>query len=262
MTELLDLHVYTNNSPGGLDKVSFLCEQAVMRDLRGIAFTDICAADAPDRAQTRRRLRHAFFDAAKAKHLFQESLLVLCGIEFEQALADPVFCREILRRERYDVVLTSVVRSPDGSPFPVGPDMTPEEIGAFAHDYAGALLSTVEKTEFDVLARPLAPLRRMRGDLSVFLSALDLPLKALAERDLALEIDTRDVIGSERIRDLYFSLLQCFRAHGGRRITIGSESYHFEDLGNGVQISIAAAKRAGFENMTFFEGRDAYEMPL
>ena len=88
MNEILDLHVYTNNSVCGHDKVSFLCETAVSKGIRALAFTDLCSIDAGGAADTQRRLRHSYFDMSKAKQLYFNAVSVFAGIEFEQAFAD------------------------------------------------------------------------------------------------------------------------------------------------------------------------------
>ncbi len=41
MAYLMDLHVYTNNTPGTKDKISFLCETAVERNIRAVAFLSL-----------------------------------------------------------------------------------------------------------------------------------------------------------------------------------------------------------------------------
>ena len=98
MDEVLDLHVYTNNSVCGHDKISFLCETAVEKNIRGLAFTHLCRVDAPEDFDMHRRLRHSFFDICKAKQLFFDSVAVFAGVEFEQAVAAPALVDDILKR--------------------------------------------------------------------------------------------------------------------------------------------------------------------
>ena len=176
MDEILDLHVYTNNSVCGHDKVSFLCETAVEKEIRGVAFTDLCRVDAPEDYDMHRRLRHSYFDICKAKLLFFGAVSVFAGIEFEQAVAAPALAADILSRQRYDIVLTAVGRNRDGSPFGLTPETDPAAFRAFADSYAAMLCETIETTDFDVLSRPVAPLRQCGAAPDYFESAMREPL--------------------------------------------------------------------------------------
>ena len=60
MAYLMDLHVYTNNTPGTKDKISFLCETAVEKNIRALAFTDIITPETDSRVDLKRQVRHAF----------------------------------------------------------------------------------------------------------------------------------------------------------------------------------------------------------
>ncbi len=258
MKNSFDLHVYTNNTKGGNDKVSFLCETAVKKGLRAVAFTDRCDIDHFDKYDSKRRLRHSYFDMARAKSVFFDSLLVLCGIEFTQAVTDPGHVAEIIGCQQYDIVLSSVTRRPDGTEFGVGFDMPQEAFNDFAADYAEQITRTVEKTDFDVLSKPLAPLRNTNADLGFFEDSMLPVMRLLAEKDKAIEINTKDLLGSERIRDLYIRLLRAFREAGGKYVAIGSESCFNEEIGNGADLAQTAAKMAGFEHVALFDKRIPY----
>lgn len=262
MEHFFDLHVYTNNTKGGNDKVSFLCETAVSKGLRAVAFTDRCDMAHFDKYDSKRRLRHSFFDMARARSVFFDSLLVLCGIEFTQALSDPKHVEEILSAQQYDIVLSSVSGAPDGTEFGNAFAMTQEEFNAFSLSYADLLKQTVERTDFDVLSKILAPLRGVTVSTDFFAECLSPVLKLLAEKEKALEIDTKDLTGSDKLRNLYTRLLTDFKAAGGKYITVGSESYFHEEIGNGADIAYTAAKLSGFDGITLFDKRIPYLISL
>ena len=261
MTELLDLHVYTNNSPAGNDKIAFLCEKGVEKGLRGAAFTDLCPLDQPETPDLRRRLRHAYFDACKGKQVFFGSFSVFAGIELELACLRPEAAERILSRQRYDIVLSSVSRPAEGG-FGLSPDLPPEAFFDFCARYAAMLCDTVKNTDFDVLSRPLAPLRGLRTDFSVFEEAMQTPLRMLAESGRALEIDARDLTGSERVRDLYLRLIEAFRSFGGAYVTLGSESSFYDEVGAGIELAADALRRAGFQQTFFYDQRIPYGLDL
>ena len=259
MSYLLDLHVYTNNSPGTKDKISYLCETAVEKHLRAVAFTDVIEARAESAFDTKRRVRHAFFDIAKVKLLFFDSVTVFAGIEFREACLAPEMVRHVLASQHYDIVLTSVSRYGPEEPFGLTPDMPQDAFNAFADRYAELLLQTVRETDFDVLSRILAPLRDTRADFSYFEERMKPVLDALAAAEKALEVDTKDILGSESIRDLYLRLVEYFREAGGKYITVGSECMAHDEIGAGIELATQAVKRAGFGQLTFYDQRLPYQ---
>lgn len=258
MSNLLDMHVYTNNTPGTKDKISFLCETAVQKDIRGVAFTDTVNLDDCDAFDIRRRVRHSFFDISKAKQLFFDSLTVFGGIELRQAVCNPDQAKKIVSSQNYDIVLTSVSRFNKDDEFSLSSDMPAEAFNSFSERYCDMLLRTVTETDFDVLSRPLAPLRETTADYAYFEQSIIPVLDALAKREKALEIDTKDILGSERIRDLYLRLVVHFKNAGGKYITIGSECISHDELGAGIELTMNAARRAGFEEITFYDQRIPY----
>ncbi len=257
-----DLHVYTNNTDGGNDKVSFLCETAVAKQLRAVAFTDICDIAAFSARDSHRRLRHSFFDTAKAKQLFCDSLMVLSGIEFANVLFNPQQAAKVLLKQEYDIVLTSVTQIRT-EPNTLSPDAGDKNaLLTFAEEYCAELKSVIKNTDFDVLSRIMLPFRNYNGEIASAEDAFADVMKALAERQCALEINTKDLVGSERVRDFYFTLIQMFKSSGGRYVTVGSESYCNDEVGNAVDIGMSAAARAGFSEITLFERRIPYTIPI
>lgn len=262
MENFFDLHIYTNNTKGGNDKVSFLCETAAAKGLNAIAFTDICDIDLFEKYDTKRRLRHSYFDMTRARSVFFGPLLVLCGIEFAQAVANRELVNTILSGQEYDIVLTSVTRYPDGREFGIGYETPQEDFNAFAAAYADLLTRTINETDFDVLSKPLAPLRNTGADLSFFEERMKPVMMLLAEKEKALEIDTKDLLGSERIRDCYIRLLKMFHACGGQYVTIGSESRFNTEIANGSDIAQTAVKMSGFSAVTLYDKRIPYTFDL
>jgi histidinol phosphatase-like PHP family hydrolase len=256
MGSLIDLHVYTNNSQGAKDKISLMCETAVDKDLAAVAFTDIIELDRYEETECRRRLRHAYFDMSKARALFKESLNVLFGIELRQSYLAGDRARQIVSAHDYDIVLTRVTRLPDGREVRFRPELTQSAFNELTDAYADALMRTVEETPFDVLCGLYAPLRNSHLDFTYFGERVKPVLAAVAAKNKAIELNTKDVLGSERLRDLGFSLLSEFRRAGGKYVTIGTGSRFHDEIGNGVEQVLPALKRAGFSGAAVFEKRD------
>lgn len=259
---LFDLHIYTNNTDGGNDKVAFLCETAAAKHLRAVAFTDICDISVFSDGFAHRRVRHSFFDTAKAKKLFFESVMVLSGIEFANVLYDPQQAAKILLRQEYDIVLSSISKTKTPTDISALTNADEAALAEFTKIYCDELISVIDYTDFDVLSRIMLPYRNVRVDPG-FLAEKFVPvLSALAERSRALEINTRDLIGSEKVRNMYFEIIKLFHEAGGKYVTVGSESYYNEEVGSAIETGMATAARAGFTEITLFERRIPYTFPL
>ncbi len=61
----LDLHTHTDNSFDGNHSTMFLCEQAVLSGLRGIAFTDHVEIDAYEKDNYEKRAFQSYFEIIK-----------------------------------------------------------------------------------------------------------------------------------------------------------------------------------------------------
>lgn len=262
MSQLIDLHVYTNNTRGAKDKISLMCETAVTKGLRAVAFTDSVELDRFEETESRRRLRHAYFDMAKARALFFDSLSVFYGVELRQAYLKKELARQIVAAHTYDLVLTRVSRLPDGTEVRFDPEQTQADFNAMADAYTDALLETVEDTPFDVVCGLFAPLRHATLDYTHFGERIRPVLHAVADKEKAIELNTKDILGSDRLRDLGFELLRDFHAAGGRYVTVGSGCRFHDEIGVGVDQAVLALRRAGFSIQTFFDHRLPYEMEL
>ncbi len=257
-----DLHVYTNNTDGGNDKVSFLCETASAKHLRAVAFTDICDIAAFTARDSLRRLRHSFFDTAKAKQLFCDSLMVLSGIEFANVLSNPQQAAKVLLKQEYDIVLTSITQTKNTPDMSTLAAADKNALMTFTEEYCAELKSLIENTDFDVLSRIMFPFRNIQIDPAFTADAFEDILKSLAKKQCALEINTKDLVGSEKVRNFYFTVIKMFRAAGGKYVTVGSESYYNEEVGNAIDVGMATAARAGFSEITLFERRTPYTIPI
>ena len=262
MAAPMDLHVYTNNTLGVKDKISLMCEAAVEKGLRAVAFTDSVEMDRFEQFECRRRLRHAFFDASKVRRLFQEDLSVFSGIELRQARLKKEEAAAILAAQPYDLVLTSVTRLDDGRDAVVPPDASEEALRRFIDAYVPLLLTTAKETDFDALSGVLKPFRHCTKDFSYLLSRLTPVFQELSKREKAFELTTKDLRGSDGLRDLSFSLLSRFCELHGKYVIIGSGCRFHEEIGEGVDQAMLALKRAGFTALTFYEQRIPYRIDL
>ena len=92
----IDMHVHTDNSPDGNHSPMFMCEQAVAKNLRAIAFCDHCETDKFYEHKYKNMVFHSNFECTKARSAFEGQLLVLLGIEIGQPLYNKELAEKII----------------------------------------------------------------------------------------------------------------------------------------------------------------------
>lgn len=257
---LLDMHVHTDSSPDGEHAPTLLCEYALRRGLRAIAFTDHCEVNAFYSEHYDRSIRQAYFEASKARAVFRGSIIVSIGLELGQAIQDIPTAEKVIRSMNYDVILASVhsVRGKQDFYFLEYQDC---DVPALLEQYFQEVLETVRWGGFDVLAHLTYPLRYICGDhgipvdLAPYRGVIDQILSGLAEQKKALEINTSGLRQEYGKLCPEFGIVQRFRELGGQYITVGSDAHSVSELGKGLHEGLAVAKKAGFSYVTLFESR-------
>ena len=257
---LLDMHVHSDSSPDGEHAAILLCEYALRKGLRAIAFTDHCEVDSFYTEHYDRSIQQAYFEASKARSVFRGSLIVSIGIELGQPVQDLHTADKIIRSANYDVILGSVhnVRGQKDFYFL---DYDNCDINALLRQYFDEMYEMVQWGGFDVLAHLTYPLRYICGehgipvDLTPFADIIDKILKGLAQGGKALEINTSGLRGKSGVTSPGLDIVRRFKELGGKYITIGSDAHCVSDVGVGLQEGLAIARDAGFQEITLFESR-------
>jgi len=247
----LDSHTHSDSSPDGAHSVTFMCESAVAKGVRGLCITDHCEANAYQQDHYDVTIRQSLFETAKARSVFSEQLLVTFGIELGQALEAPEAAAHALRYF-YDFVLGSLHSLPGEEDF-YFLTYTPENIPDYLNRYFGELLKLAETGDFDSLAHIFYPLRYMgEVDITPYRGVIDGILSALARREKALEINTS---AGKRVEPPVW-VLRRFRELGGKYITVGSDSHNRNDIIAGFDEAFDRAREAGFTEYAFYVRRE------
>lgn len=265
---LTDMHTHTDNSPDGNHSTMFLCESAVAKGLRAIAFTDHCEVDVYRQENYDRTVRHSFFEVAKAQHSYRGQLLVLQGIELAQPTYDSDTALKIINEQTYDIVIGSIHNLRGRQDFYFLENFTLQQARADYKEYLNELCLLAQWGNFDTMAHITYPLRYFYAksqidlQLSEFSSQLDELLAMLAEKELALEINTAGLRQPIGRLSPDFDIIKRFYELGGRLITIGSDAHYAEDLGAGILEARQAAVAAGFNSSFIFQHREPIEIPF
>ena len=258
-----DGHVHSDCSPRGTDSIMSLCEQAVHRDLMGIAITDSCDCDRFDEMQFTERIRESVYCVYKARSVFEDSLIISNGIEVGQPLDNIGKADKIVNEIPFDVVLASVKKCPDGRRFADinFTELTESEIIKILETYYDSLLKTVNWENFDVLSQITLPMRYVNSEAAPYFSLrhcddiIEVILKKLAEDGKALEVNTSALRGKLNMILPPVRYLRMFRELGGEFITVGSGSHSCVSLGSDLSEGISLVAEAGFHSYCYYEKR-------
>lgn len=261
-----DCHTHSDNSRDGVDPMMMMCERAASLGLYTLAITDHCECDTYYAEAYDKSVRQSFFEAHKAKAVFDGRLKILAGVELGQPLQNPEAARDALSACEFDFVLASAHILPGKEDF-YEMDYTQNEVYPLLKEYFAYVEDMVKWGQFDSLAHLTYPLRYMVGkgiqvDLSRFRDEIDRILSSLVKSEKALEINTsglRQEIGCT-MPDA--DIVSRFRELGGAYVTIGSDAHRWADVGAGIEEGIALAQRVGFSHFTIFEKRVPRLIPI
>ncbi|MBQ8503730.1 MAG: histidinol-phosphatase HisJ family protein [Clostridia bacterium] len=263
---IIDMHVHSDNSPDGIHSPMFICEQAVDKGLRAIAFTDHCEIDTYHSQKYDCMAFHSYFECSKARVAFEGQLLVLIGLEIGQPNSDYELTKKIVNSRPYDVILGSI-HTPKGFNCDIKEiEYDKIDVYDFMKNYFAELTEMAYCPEIDILAHITCPMRRIQGkygiafDYEKIQKETDELLKAIIKNDKVLEINTsglRQPIGKTMPDE---NIIRRYKELGGKHISIGSDSHSAYDTGAGIREGMLLAKRCGFDRLTFLVDREIMEI--
>lgn len=265
---IIDSHVHSDNSPDGHHSVMFMCETAVAKSLRAIAFTDHCEVDVYHEEGYGRRVRQSFFETAKAKSAFLGSLLVLHGIELAQPHYNPSLSAEILSAQKYDTVIGSVHNLRGKMDFYYMKSFDGCDIHAVFDEYLDELIAMTEWGNFDILAHMTYPFRYFYSvagideDINNYKEKTDELLRLCAEKNIAIEINTGGLRQRINKTSPEINVIKRFKQLGGKFISVGSDAHYAHQIGSDIDIAYAIAREAGFLSVVIFQSRVPMEIGI
>lgn len=267
-TRTIDMHTHTDNSFDGNHSPIFMCETAVKKGVRAIAFTDHCEVDNYVGGNHERSVRQAFFEVAKARSAYIGQLIVLNGIELGQPHYDIATAEKILNTYAFDIVIGSVHNLRGRQDFYDFKDFTAFDRHALMKEYFDEILQMIEWGGFDTLAHITYPFRYIYArneiyeEIDDYRDQVDEILSLLAEKDKSLEINTAGLRQPIKRLSAEAKTVKRFRELGGKTITYGSDAHFAKDIAAGFREACEAAKYAGFDSLTLYQQRQAIEIGI
>lgn len=260
---LADLHTHTDSSPDSQAPIESMCRAALELGLPALAVTDHVEmtgflADGYDQSSER-----SYTQAIDMQERFAGRLEILAGVELGEPIFDPERSARLLADHAYDFVLGSIHNLEDGVDY-YHVDYASADIDALLDEYFRAELELVEMGGIHSLAHLTYPMRYMPenkrpADTRRWQDVIDTMFRRMAERGIALEINTSGLRQAIGLTSPDLPLIRRFRELGGENITLGSDAHRPEDVGAGLETAAALAMEAGFRHVCLFRaGKPVY----
>ncbi len=264
----IDCHTHSIHSFDGSVPVKAICAAAKEKGLDVLAVTDHCDVTADPGEDLLICVQKAYDEISAFQKRVSFSLLA--GVELGQVMNHPSFSERVLSCRPFDFVISSVHDAEGIEDFYYldYDHLSDEELLSYLNDYIDRLFWTVRWGKGDTLAHITYPFRylaensRKGIDPKAFLSRWRDLFSLLVKREMALEVNTsglRQTIG-KTLPDEF--LLTEYYALGGRLITVGSDAHTAEDLGKGIEETIAMLKKIGFTEVSYFVKRNRKSVTL
>lgn len=265
--KLCDSHVHSVFSHDGRDPVMMLCDHAVNLGLHTLTITDHCECNLYIERNYETAIQNSFLETQRAAAALRGKLQLYKGIELGQATQNPQAANAILSACQFDFVLGSL-HNLNSLPDFYLLDYDTLDIHALLSTYFDELEELIEWGNFDSLSHLTYPLRYIVGEHKTAVSyeryqdRVDTILKALITRNKALELNTsglRQAIGKTLPCP---TVIQRFKALGGKYLTLGSDAHRWSDVGAGLEQGCQIARQVGFEHITIFVNREPVLIPI
>ncbi|MEG0443045.1 MAG: histidinol-phosphatase HisJ family protein [Carnobacterium sp.] len=253
-----DYHHHTDNSFDSIAQMSAVCEQAIIKGIDEICFTEHFSVNSLAPTYGHMDFERYFSQLKENRQRYADKLVIKAGIELcEPHLMQDEY-KKALANLPLDFVMGSVHNVKEEKLSRYMLNKSPQEI---YQGYFDEVYQLVTHADIDVLAH-LDLIKRYATetagayDFSDYQMILEKILLKAIERGIGIEINTSGLANS-KIKETLPSMevLKLYRSLGGKILTVGSDSHRAETVGYGIEIALRMAKEAGFNSIYTFEKR-------
>lgn len=268
MDPLLDLHVHSTCSPDGASSIAEYIRRAAELGLCEIGFCEHADFDPRDRAC-------GYLDPARFSREITEArawapaVRLRQGVEITYQAGLEAEIRRWLAEGAWDYVVVSVHLVDYADGWALVSERQAAEAYFATHaerqgylPYFEELLCAVRSGLGDVLGH-LDLIKRYGVETygpfepKAYAGEIRAVLRAMAERGMALEVNTSGLRQPPSEPYPGPTVLRWFREMGGEVVCVGSDAHHVGQLGAGITEALALVQAAGFRAVATFEERRA-----
>lgn len=189
------------------------------------------------------------------------------GIELGSSFYDPAKAEKILSHQHVDFVIGSAHNFPGGPDYYYGTYESPAQCQQVLDEYLDQVLMLARSPYYDVLGHLDYPVRYMRlqgqdVSLSPQHPTVQAIFRAVIDSDRGIECNTSGYRGGGRSTFPSRDLLAAYRAAGGRRLTIGTDAHHTDQIVLGLKESYQMLRDIGFTELTIYRDRVPEQIKL
>jgi len=264
----LDYHVHSTHSFDAEHDLPTMCEAALARGLREIAFTEHFDFDRRDPA-------YGYFDYARyaaavadARARYAGRLTIRLGLEFDFRRAYGTQVGDVLAAWDFDVLIGSV-HSACGVPlFRLSREVPPDlDLDALYEEYFAEVEALVTSGwchvvgHFDYLYKHVPSLAAPKRT-AAYWQRVERLLALYVRGGVALEVNLHHVVDRGLGMAADAEILRRYAALGGRLVTVGSDAHHAPEVGAGFDRAERALREAGLTHVTGYARGRPYAVPL
>ena len=225
---MINTHTHTKYSSDGVDSIDRICEFAILKTLKGVAFTDHACICNFVKTDNFNRLINCKNDVSLAKETYGDKLKILFGIEISERFINPTLSDSLLKIDDLDVIICSLhddlpienLGFNSGLKLNDFKKFTLSQIKGVLDIYYDILNKTAKDSDYDILAHITYPFRyincrdKVNFDVTLVLDKIIDILKIIINRNKALELNTS--MADEDFFMPSFEILKIYRDLGGK----------------------------------------------
>lgn len=260
-----DYHIHTDFSCDCNIPMSEMCRAAVERGIPEIGFAEHFDLVPEDPCYASFQIEAWWKEIERCRDTFRDALQIRAGLEAGEPHRFGDMIQPLLARFPWDYCMGALHWVGSTTIWDRGYYERPE--GRAYRDYFRELAQAAEAGGFEILAH-MDVLKRYGVehygpyDPRRYESEIRAVLRACAEQDIALEINTSSLRRPIHEVSPDLLVLTWFREEGGRWVTLGSDAHLPEHVGFGLDECAARARTAGFSTLARFEKRIPVPLPL
>lgn len=237
--KIADMHVHSTFSPDGISTMEEQCQQAIIKEIPIICFTDHVDFNSAERNMDRitdNRGRNFdlcdYFGEIERLQNKYPSIEILSGIEFSEPHLFPDEFDEY-QRYPFDYILASIHHCYN-MVFPGAANLDEEQA---VYEYYDLMSKSISWCSCQAIAHIDFP-RRYFDRWRVQQRTLDHILKLIIQKGIALEINTSSITAQSASPMPEIPVLRRYLELGGSKVVLGSDAHDCKKLANGFSTVI------------------------